>query len=334
MVNIAKKVKFSDKNNFSYTVKKPEYKKSNEVKTAEKNLKKWEKNKPDEYKSAYSDEIDKILADILNREDFSYSPSSDPLYEQYKELYSLNGKKAMMDTVGNASSLTGGYNSSYAVTAGKQAYDEYMTRINDIALDLRDRAYEEYSDKGDKLLEDVNILRSLDGDEYEKYLDSVDRYYKDGEYLLEKLANMTDAEFEAFSAELKSWENDRAFAFDVYQDKLDRKEFDEELAYKKAEAQRDQKNKDRNYQLALKKATASSSKSYSSSSKSSSSSKKKAVEKEKEGMYPLTYNEFVSRTGVSAILTFEEFKISPDYIKAYSGKYTDYLEEMYDKYKK
>ena len=283
----------SNKKTEVYSVPKPEYEKSDAIVSAEKALNDWENKKPVQYKSKYSDEIDRILNDILGREDFKYNMSSDPLYEQYKEQYMLNGKKAMMDTVGNAAALTGGYTNSYAQSVGNQTYNDYLLQLNDIALDLRDRAYTEYKDKGDKLMSDASLLRSLDGDDYEKYLGELERYYDDGSYLLEKLSNMSDSEFDAFKTELEGWEKDREYAFSQYQDMLDREEFEKELAFKKAEAQRDQANEDREYALAKQKA-------YSSGS-SNQSDEEESDNTGVISLFPSTYKEFVSRTGVSAI---------------------------------
>lgn len=303
--------------------KRPTYKKSDGVKKAEEKLEDWEKATPDKYESEYSEEIDGILNDILNRENFSYNLNADPLYEQYKEIYTQNGKKAMMDTVGEATALTGGYANSYAVTAGNQAYDEYLNELNGIALDLRDRAYEQYGDEGDKLFEDVKLLRSLDGDDYEKYLNELERYYKDGEYLLDKLTAMSDAEYEQFLQTVDAWENDRDFAFKEYTDALDREEFEKEMAFKQAEAEREQANADRDYQLSLQKL-------YASKSSDSSESKKKSASQTIR--YPETYKEFCSATGYPGIMTETEYYAHDSVAKKY-GTYKKYLKAMYKIYK-
>ena len=308
---------------------RPEYEKSQAVQSAEKALGEWEGNQPDQYESKYSDEIEALLSDILNREEFSYNMNADPMYQQYRQQYTENGKKAMMDTVGQATALTGGYGNSYAVTAGSEAYDEYLNALNDVALDLRDRAYLQYTDQGDKMLEDITLLRSLDGDDYSKYLGKLENYYADGEYLLNKLVSMSDAEFDAFLAEVDQWENDRDYDFKKYQDDLDRQEFEKEMAFKKAEAERQQANADREYALAVRKASSSGG---SGGSSSSSSAKKSDRADSNLTTPPVTYNEFCSRTGVYSILTEKEFGSSRLTSKYYT--YQDYLAAMYDKYKK
>ena len=306
------------------TTKRPEYKKSKDVEKAEKKLSEWEKNAPGDYESKYSAEIDGILKDILNREKFSYNLNADPLYEQYRELYTQNGKKAMMDTVGEASALTGGYSSSYAVTAGNQAYHEYLDNLNEVALDLRDRAYEQYGDEGEKLFEDITLLRSLDGDDYDKYLKELESYYKDGEYLLDKLTAMSDAEYEQFLQTVDAWESDRDYAFKEKTDALDRAEFEEEMAFRKAEAEREQANADREYSLSLQKLYASN-----SSSGSSDSKKKKADDTIR---YPETYKEFCSATGYAGIMTETEYN-SHTKVKSKYKSYKEYLKAMYKQYK-
>lgn len=287
---------------------RPEYVKSDEIKAAENALNQWESARPGEYESKYSQEIEAILNDILNREEFSYNLNADPLYQQYREQYIENGKKAMMDTVGQATALTGGYANSYAVNAGNQAYDEYLNSLNDIALDLRDRAYIQYTDEGDKMLEDITLLRSLDGDDYDRYLAELERYYSDGEFLLDKLVSMSDAEFDAFLADVDAWESDR------------------EMAFKEAEAKRDQANADRQYALSASRGSGSSSGSGSREEEKSTGSDSSLT------VPPVTYGEFCIRTGVNTIMTEKEFGSSM-MTRTYRN-YQDYLAAMYEKYKK
>ncbi len=330
-----KKKTSTKKSNKNTKNKRPEYQKSDAVISAENALNKWEKNKPGEYKSKYSDSIDRILYDILNREDFSYNMNADPMYQQYRESYIQNGKKAMMDTLGQATALTGGYLNSYAATVGNQVYDEYLNQMNDIALELRDRAYDMYVDEGDKLIEDITILRSLDGDDYDRYWDSVQQYYYDGEYLIDKLVSMSDAEFDAFLAEVEDWESDRDYAFEKEKEKTDKQQFNREMQFKEDEAKRDQKNKDRQYNLDVKKSQSSTSTSKSKGSSNTNTKSKNNTSKNSGGSTtkgaPKTYNEFYDRTGISGILTESEFYSSEGVRKRY-GTYQKYLEVMYEKY--
>jgi phage gpG-like protein len=76
------------------------------------------------YTSKYQDKIDSLMDSISKRKEFSYDFNTDPLYQQYKDQYTKLGKEASMNAAANASSLTGGYGNSYAVTAGEPAVSD------------------------------------------------------------------------------------------------------------------------------------------------------------------------------------------------------------------
>ena len=77
-------------------------------------------------KTSYSDQVKDMMAQIQGREKFSYDVDNDPLFQQALASSMNSGKQAMQDTIGQASALTGGYGSSYATTAGNQAYNSFI----------------------------------------------------------------------------------------------------------------------------------------------------------------------------------------------------------------
>ena len=135
-----------------------------------------------EYKSRYSDAVKSNLSSVLEGKKFNYDIGSDKLFSQYKDSYTKAGKTAMEDTVGNASMLTGGYANSYAVTAGQQAYDSYMSKLNDKIPELEQRAYERYRDEEDSAYKKLNTLIGLEDTEYGRYRDSVADYNTNREF--------------------------------------------------------------------------------------------------------------------------------------------------------
>ena len=135
-----------------------------------------------EYKSRYSDAVKSNLSSVLGKKKFNYDIGSDKLFSQYKDSYTKAGKTAMEDTVGNASTLTGGYANSYAVTAGQQAYDSYMSKLNDKIPELEQRAYERYRDEEDSAYKKLNTLIGLEDTEYGRYRDSVADYNTNREF--------------------------------------------------------------------------------------------------------------------------------------------------------
>lgn len=134
-----------------------------------------------EYTSSYDEQISQIYNRIVNREPFSYDPSSDTLYGNYREQYTRLGEKAMRDTMGQAAALTGGYGSSYAQQAGQQEYDSYLQKLGEVLPELYSAAYQRYKDKGESLEAEYQRLLGLEQTEYGRYRDQVeDAMYQQG----------------------------------------------------------------------------------------------------------------------------------------------------------
>lgn len=134
------------------------------------------------YTSPYSEEIDRLKDQILYRKDFSYNPEEDENYLQYKDSYTKAGKRAMADTIGEVSANTGGMASSYAETAGQQAYNNYMGALADKIPELRQLAYEMYQDDLNYDLQKLGVLQGLESTNYGRYRDNISDYYTDRNY--------------------------------------------------------------------------------------------------------------------------------------------------------
>ena len=96
-------------------------------------------------------ELEELYTAITRRPAFTYDPGRDPLYRATADRYVQNGRRAMRDTLGQAASLTGGYGSSYAQSAGQQRYDEYLRSLSDALPELYGLAWQRYSAEGDAL---------------------------------------------------------------------------------------------------------------------------------------------------------------------------------------
>ena len=98
-----------------------QYVQSDAVTKAQQALQSQQANKPGAYQSQYQSGLDSLLDKIQNRERFQYDVNADALYSQVAQNYLRQGQQAMMDTMGKAAAMTGGYGNSYAQTAGQQA---------------------------------------------------------------------------------------------------------------------------------------------------------------------------------------------------------------------
>lgn len=125
--------------------------------------------KPGEYTSKWQQQLDAAMGKILNRERFSYDLNGDALYRQYKDRAVKNGRLAMMDTMGQAAAMTGGYGSSYAQSAGQQAYQKQMDGLTDQASRLYDKAREDYDRQGQADRDRYDVLRQRENSSYNQY---------------------------------------------------------------------------------------------------------------------------------------------------------------------
>ena len=151
----------------------PVYTPSTASQKAQEALSQLEQNSPQGYESEYSGQIQSLLQAVLNREDFSYDVSADPLYRQARKQAVSLGSRAMRDTMGQAAALTGGYGSSWAQTAGQQSYQEALAELEEVVPQLYEMAYRRYQDQGDTLKSNLSLLQALDEVGYDRYRDTV-----------------------------------------------------------------------------------------------------------------------------------------------------------------
>lgn len=128
------------------------------------------------YQSAWQKQLNDAINKILNREKFSYDINGDALYQQYKDAYITQGQQAMIDTMGQAQAMTGGYGNSYAQMAGQQAYQGYLQQLNDKIPELYQLALSKYQTEGEDLYNQYAVLNAQDAQDYERYAD--DRAYE------------------------------------------------------------------------------------------------------------------------------------------------------------
>lgn len=129
----------------------------------------WDRNS-----NPWAQQLTQVVNKIQNRQPFTYDLSGDMLYEQYKNQFMNLGDLAMQNTIGQASSLTGGYANSYAVTAGNQANQEYLKQLNEKIPDLYQLAMSRYEMEGKQMDDLYGILREQYGIDYGEHRDSVD----------------------------------------------------------------------------------------------------------------------------------------------------------------
>ena len=125
------------------------------------------------YQSTWQDQLKDTANKIINREKFSYDLNGDALYKQYKDRYIQQGKQAMMDTMGQAQAMTGGYGNSYAQTVGQQTYQGYLQGLNDQVPQLYQIALDKYTREGADMRDNMNMMMQQDNIDYGRYRDQL-----------------------------------------------------------------------------------------------------------------------------------------------------------------
>lgn len=125
------------------------------------------------YVNPYEGQIMELYKGISERKPFRYDVNEDVMYQNLRDQYIAGGQMAMMDTMGQAAQLTGGYGNSYAQGVGQQAYQGYLQGLNDQVPDLYNMALQNYIQTGDAMLQEYGMLQDMAADDYGKYRDNM-----------------------------------------------------------------------------------------------------------------------------------------------------------------
>ena len=193
--------------NFKYDA----YQESDAVKQAQALLNQQLANKPGQYTSPWQTQLNDAINKIMNREKFSYDMNADALYQQYKDQYVTQGQMAMMDTMGQAAAMTGGYGNSYAQSVGQQAYQGSLQQLNDKIPELYQLALSKYQMEGDDLYNQYSLLSTQDQMDYGKHRDTV----SDWQVEMDRLQNQYNTERDY---DYGKWADNRDFGYGQFID--------------------------------------------------------------------------------------------------------------------
>ena len=169
--------------------------------------------KPGEYKSTWEGQINDLIDRIMNREDFSYDVNEDALYQQLKDQYTALGKMAMQDTMGQAAAMTGGYGSSYASTAGNQAYQGYLSQLNEMVPELYGMARDQYNQEGQDMYTQYGMLADQESQDYGRWVDGYNQWASEREHL-------EGAYKDERSFDYGKYADDKSYAYDDYRNAI------------------------------------------------------------------------------------------------------------------
>lgn len=184
------------------------YKPSQTVANAQKYLQDILNKKPGAFQSDYKAQLDSLYDQVTGREKFSYDMNADVLYQQYKDMYTKSGQKAMQDTLGQATALTGGYDNSYAQTAAQQTYNDYLGSLNDKVPELYQMAYDRYQQEGDDLYQQFSMASDMYGKDYAQHRDNVADWQSDRDFATGIYQNERDFDYSDFENMLNFYQQE------------------------------------------------------------------------------------------------------------------------------
>lgn len=190
-----------------------EYVQSDAVTQAQQMLHNMQANKPGAYQSQFQTGLDALMGQIQNRDKFQYDVNSDALYQQVMQNYLAQGQQAMMDTMGQAAAMTGGYGNSYAQTAGQQMYNQHLLGLAELVPQYQQMALQQYQMEGDDLMDRYALMMQQDESAYARYQDDLNRYYADLDRAQAAFDNERDYDYSRFA-------DDRDFDYGKYMDDL------------------------------------------------------------------------------------------------------------------
>lgn len=170
-----------------------------------------------DYESRYQPTMDSLMTRLLNRPDFQYNWSDDPLYRQYAARYAQQARQGMQDTMGQAAALTGGYGSSYATAAGQQAYANQMAGLNDAAMQLYQLAKDRYDTQGQEMRSNLSALTGLEQMDRQNYDTDRGVYYNRQDADVANLRDSQSLAWQIYQDQAARELQERQMAWDQYQ---------------------------------------------------------------------------------------------------------------------
>lgn len=168
--------------------------------------------KPGDYVSQWQPQINALTDQILNRKDFQYDLNADALYQMYKDRYVNLGQRAMMDTMGQAAALTGGYGNSAAQLVGQQAYQGYLQGLTDKIPELYQIALDRYNQAGQDLYQKYGLVNTQEQNAYNQWQDNFNRWLAERDFATGR------------------YDTERGFDYGTYRDTVGDAQWKEELA--------------------------------------------------------------------------------------------------------
>ncbi len=155
-------------------------------------LQSYQAQKPAAYQSQYQSQIDSLMNSMENR-NFSYNYQTDPTYQQYKRSYEQSARRASENAQANAAATSGGYGSSWATTAGENAYADAMSGLDNVVNGLYSQALDSYTGETNDMYSQLQNLMQAESQAQRNYQQELANYYDNLSYYQQIYQNAANA---------------------------------------------------------------------------------------------------------------------------------------------
>lgn len=184
-----------------------DYVRSQKVDDAYANLQNAISQRP-QFQSKFEDKLNGMYETLMNRPGFTYDFNKDAMYQQYRDMYQTQGKRAMQDTMGQLAAMNSGYGSSYSQTAGQQAYQNYLQQLNDRIPELRQQALDEYDREGARLMQMYGLTSDAYEREYGQYRNDVSDWQQDRSFNQSAYQDERNFDYQQAQNDRNFWQNE------------------------------------------------------------------------------------------------------------------------------
>ena len=213
------------------------YRPSQQAQEADAYLKQIQGMKPQTYNSKYAPQLESILQQITNPEQFKYEFNGDEFFKYFADTYTQKGKQAAMDVMGQAAALTGGYGNSYGQQVAQQGYQQYLMDLYSLGMDFRDRAYQQYQDQLGNKKDAYQLMAQQDATDYSRYRDTVGDWEREREYAAGRADTEREFDYNQYRNDLEYWTGMAQIENAAYNTEADRQEairqYNQDFAEKK-----------------------------------------------------------------------------------------------------
>lgn len=168
--------------------------------------------KPGPFQSQWTEQVGSLTDQVLNEKPFTYDINGDVLLQQAQDRYLQQGKMAMLDTMGEAAALTGGYGNTYGQQVGQQTYQGYLQGINDMIPEFYDRAKADHDQESADLRERLSLVAGLEAQDYDRHRAEQEAWMAERDYLTGR------------------YDTERGFEYQKEQDKIAQDQWERQFA--------------------------------------------------------------------------------------------------------